>query len=107
MENTAAHELYHQIGSDLEDASKGKMFGSECLKAPNGKALAIYYKGNMVFKLRDEAYNEAMALDGADLFNPGGKRPMNGWVELPYDYAEQWPHFAEEAMAYVRTIEKK
>lgn len=106
MEYSKELELYHQIGDTLPDAKKGKMFGSECLKAPNGKALAIFYKGDMVFKLRGEAYDEAMALDGADLFNPMGKRPMGGWVQLPYHYAEQWPHFAEKAIEYVRTIKK-
>lgn len=98
--------LFFQIGDQLEGAKRSKMFGADCLKAPNGKALAMFYKGDMVFKLRDEPYNEAMALDGADLFNPMGNRPMGGWVQLPGDYAAQWPYFAHHAMEYVKTIQK-
>lgn len=106
METSPAHALFHEIGDALPEVKKGKMFGKECFKAPNGKALAIYFKGEMVFKLTEEAYNEAMALDGAGLFDPMGGRPMGGWVQLPYDYAEKWPHFAAEALEYVKNIKK-
>jgi hypothetical protein len=33
--------LYHHIAESLPEIAKGKMFGAQCLKAPNGKALAI------------------------------------------------------------------
>lgn len=59
----------------------------------------------MVFKLRDEAHSEALSLDGARLFDPSGKgRPMKEWVQLPYDYADQWQRFSIEAMDYVATL---
>ena len=100
----AAKELYDNIGDAMEGAHKGKMFGAECLKAENGKALAFFYHGDMVFKLTGDAYNEAMAYDGAHLFNPMGNRPMGGWVQLPYDYADQWSFFVEQAFAYVSSL---
>lgn len=106
MTTEEAKALFFKIGEGLEGARRSKMFGADCMKAPNGKAWAMFYQGDMVFKLKDEPYNEAMALDGADLFNPMGTRPMGGWVQLPADYADQWPYFAQEALDYVKSIKK-
>ncbi len=33
--------------------------------------------------------------------------PMGDWVQIPYDYAELWPHYAARALEYVRAIVKK
>ncbi len=99
-----AETLYHTIAENLPDARPGKMFGAQCLKAPNGKALAFFYKDEMVFKLPKEAEQEALALDGAHYFNPMDDRPMNGWVQLSYHYAARWPEFAEQALEYVKTL---
>lgn len=35
---TKAEELYHEIASQIPNATKGSMFGALCLKAPNNKA---------------------------------------------------------------------
>lgn len=102
-----AETLYHNIAESLPDAKPGKMFGAQCLKAPNGKALAFFYKDEMVFKLTGEAAEEALALDGAHYFNPMGDRAMNGWVQVSFHYAERWPEFAEAALAYVRGLDGK
>ena len=80
------------------------MFGKECIKAVNGKALAIFYDDDMVFKLKDGAYDDAMALDEAAVFEPTAGRPMNGWVQLPSGYLDQWSAFAEAAREYVATL---
>ena len=101
-----AETLYHQIAAELPDATESKMFGAKCLKAPNGKALALYYKECMVFKLRGDAADEALSLDGAQMFTPMEGRPMNGWIQVPFDYADRWKGLAEEALAYVREIVK-
>ncbi len=101
-----AETLYHQIASELPDAVESKMFGAKCLKAPNGKALAFYRKECMVFKLTGAAAEEALSLDGAQMFNPMEGRPMNGWIQVPFDYADRWKGMAEEALAYVREIKK-
>lgn len=56
----------------------------------------------MVFKLTGDAFNEAFSLDGAQLFDPSGKkRPMKEWVQVPFDYSDNWEKFAREAMKYV------
>ena len=101
---TTAQELYHQIAAELPDAKEGKMFGALCIKAPNGKAVAMFWKDCMVFKLRGEAEKEAMSLDGVGLFNPMGNRPMGGWVQVPWDYSDRWREFGQAAMDYVRTL---
>ncbi|MEO6102307.1 MAG: hypothetical protein ABIP44_01545 [Pseudoxanthomonas sp.] len=99
-----AETLYHQIAEALPDAKAGKLFGAQCLKAPNGKALAFFYKEEMVFKLTGEAEQEALALDGAHYFNPMDDRPMNGWVQVAFHYADRWLEFAEAALGYVRGL---
>ncbi len=97
----SAKEKFDQLAYALPDCKPGKMFGKECIKAANGKALAIFFEDHMVFKLKDEAYDDAMALDGASIFAPAKDRPMKGWVQLPFDYVDQWDHFAEAASEYV------
>lgn len=97
-------EKYMEIANGLTDAKQGKMFGALCLKAANGKALAMFYKDHMVFKLDGEAYDEAMSLDGASLFDPMGGRPMKAWVQVPFDYAAQWEGFMRSALEFVREL---
>jgi len=56
----------------------------------------------MVFKLTGEFHQDALSLDGAELFDPSGKnRPMKEWVQVPFDYIEQWKSFAKQAATYV------
>lgn len=96
--------LYHQIADSTPDAVKGKMFGAQCIKAPNGKAAAMYYKGEMVFKLTGDAAAEALSLDGAHMFNPMGDRPMNGWIQVPFHYADRWPQYAALSVEFAKTL---
>ncbi len=97
-------ELFHQIAEETPDARPGKMFGALCLKAGNGKAAAMFWKDNMVFKLTGEDELEARSLDGTSTFNPMGTKPMNGWIQVPFDYADKWQAFAVSALAYVSTL---
>lgn len=101
-----AEMLYHEIAAGLGDAKESKMFGAKCLKAPNGKALALYWHECMVFKLDGETTSDALSLDGAHQFTPAEGRPMNGWIQVPFDYADRWKEFAEAALEYVRAIQK-
>jgi hypothetical protein len=54
----------------------------------------------MVFKLPVEAERkEALALDGAHLFDPSGMgRPMKEWVVVPSAHTAEWPRLAELAV---------
>lgn len=102
-----AETYYHQIAAELEGAVESKMFGAKCLKAANGKALALYYQECMVFKLTAEPASAALSLDGAQMFTPAAERPpMNGWIQVPFVYADQWKAFAEAAFAYVSALQK-
>ena len=102
-----AHEKFEDIANKLTDCTLGRMFGKECIKAGNGKALALFFQDNMIFKLKDEAYDEAMALDDATIFEPSPGRPMTGWVQLSSGYLYQWSEFAEDARVYVAALPPK
>tara|TARA_R110002050_G_scaffold141251_2_gene266341 strand:+ start:45059 stop:45382 length:324 start_codon:yes stop_codon:yes gene_type:complete len=94
-------QLYYSICESVSDAAKSQLFGKPCFKV-GGKAFVCFFQNEMVFKLNGEAHSEALSLDGAQLFDPSGKkRPMKEWVQVPFEYANQWPNFAESAMKYV------
>ena len=103
---TLAEEKFWEIAEALPDAKKSKMFGQVCIKAPNGKAVCMYYNKNDTFvvKLTGEILDEALNLPNVELFNPMGKRPMGGWAEMSYDYSDKWMGFAEASMEYVKTL---
>ncbi len=78
------------------------MFGKPCFKFDK-KAFVCFYQNEMVFKLTGMVHKEALSLNGAQLFDPSGKkRPMKEWVQVPFDYAEKWSKFAEEALKYIK-----
>ena len=92
---------FHSTGSSIEGAEKSQMFGKPCYKL-NKKAFVCFFHGDMVFKLTEEAHRDALSLDGAKLFDPSGKgRAMKEWVQVPFEYADQWPGFAQSAANYV------
>ncbi len=103
---TPAQELFHKISGETPDAKEGKMFGALCIKAPNGKAAVIFKDDTMIFKLDGASAKEAMSLDGAKIFAPMEDRPMNGWIQLSYDYSDKWKGFAEHAMTFVKALKK-
>lgn len=100
----AAEEFFYEIVASLPDAKLSKMFGALCFKAPNGKAAAMYWKGDMVFKLTGEDEKEALSLDGASYFDPMGNRPMQGWVQIPYHYKDRWKEFAKKSLGLAKTL---
>lgn len=93
--------LYIEIGQGLENAVQSQMFGKPCFKI-NGKAFTCFFQNEMVFKLTGEAHQEALGLDGSQMFDPSGRnRPMKEWVQVPADYSDKWAGFATEAVDYV------
>ncbi|UTW66337.1 hypothetical protein KFE94_17055 [bacterium SCSIO 12643] len=98
---TEAEELFYTTGSQIQDSIKSQMFGKPCFKIGK-KAFVCFFNDCMVFKLTDQMHAEALSLDGAELFDPSGKnRPMKEWVQVPYDYKDEWLKFAHSAVAYV------
>ena len=60
----------------------------------------------MVFKLSGKIHDDALSLNGSQLFDPSGKRrPMKEWVQVSFEYKDKWEKYAKEALKYV--TEKK
>ena len=79
---------FDEIADDIlaanGDVERAEMTGMPSPRQ-NGKLFADLWKDSMAFKLPDEAARErALALDGAALFDPGGRgRPFKEWVAVP------------------------
>ena len=94
---------YFAIGQKLEDAESSQLFGKPCFKI-NGKAFVCFFQKEMVFKLTGDIHQEALSLDGSQLFDPSGKkRPMKEWVQVPFIHQDKWMKFAKEALQYVKS----
>ena len=94
-------ELADDLASRYDDVELGKMMGMPCVKYA-GKLKAGYWPaaGAMTFKLVDPAERDAaLALPGAEIFDPSGRRPMRQWVAVPVEHAKEWPRLTERALA--------
>jgi hypothetical protein len=97
---------YDEIADDLaaRDPSieLGQMMGMPCVKAGGKMVVGYESSGEMVFKLTDASHHEqALALDGAKLFDPSGKgRPFKEWVQVPYAHADEWAGLATIAVKH-------
>ena len=93
-------ELVDAVTERHPDVAPGKMFGMPCLKRANGKVVAGFWKdGGITVKLVDEtARADALALPGADLFDPGMGRKMREWVHVPATQAGEWERLVERAL---------
>jgi hypothetical protein len=92
-------EIADELVAENSDVQLGQMMGMPCIKC-GGKLIAGIWDEEMVFKLPDEGVREqALALDGAHLFDPGGRnRPFKEWVQVPAAHMNEWPRFADEAL---------
>ena len=79
---------------------ESKMFGMPCLKRENGKVVAGHWKdGGLTVKLTDEtAREQALALPGVELFDPGMGRVMKEWVLVPKALSDTWMRLVEQAI---------
>jgi hypothetical protein len=74
------------------------MFGMPCLKRDTGKVVAGQWHGGITVKLTDAAQREqALALPGAALFDPGMGRVMKEWVHVPATQSAHWLALVEGA----------
>ena len=98
-----ARERFDEIVDDVlaqnADVELTQMMGMPALKK-NGKLWVGLWKDEMVFKLTDEAaHAETLALDGAHLFDPGGRgRPFKEWVAVPPAHEGRWAQLAERVL---------
>src|SRR5438105_15464491 len=102
-----SQKTYEAIAASLADegAVASQMFGMPTLKI-NGKAFAGLYEDAMTFKLTGETHKRALALKGAELFEPMKGRPMKEWVQVPATHTKEWGTLASDAMGYVAKLKK-
>jgi len=94
------HAAYAAIGEALAERGvvSSAMFGMPALKH-DGKAFAGLFGDAMVFKLSGASHVEALALGGAELFDPSGMgRPMKAWVVVPPAHRKRWAGLADQAL---------
>ncbi|MEI6091239.1 MAG: hypothetical protein WCR42_12360 [bacterium] len=104
---TPAEEYFYQLVDEIPDVQLGKMFGTLCMKTPNGKAAAMFWRDDIVVKLNDDFLHEVISFEGAKLFAPMDGRPMKEWVQIPYAYKDRWKEFALIAVESVKLLKKK
>ena len=97
-----ALDAMYAIGDDLEDRGvvRGKMFGVPSLKA-GGKVLCSAWGDALVVKLPPSTLADALALSGAEHFDPAAGRPMKEWAQVPYSHRKRWHVFVEASLGYV------
>ena len=100
---TKAEKLFHQIAQELPNAKEGKAFGVFCIKASNGKLVALFWKNNLMFKLNKEDEKEALSLKGSHQGTHiyASDRTMKGWVKVPFSHSSKWEEFAIKSIAHV------
>ena len=104
---TKAEALFVQLIDEIPEAKPGKMFGALCMKTPNGKSGAMFWRDHLVVKLIGHNLDEALALDGTKPFEPMEGKVMGGWVQIPYDYRDEWKKFAQVSVEGVSQLEVK
>ena len=104
---TKAEELFSQLTAEIPKATLSKMFGAPCMKTPNGKSGAMFWRDHLVVKLIGHNLDEALSLDGTRPFEPMEWRIMGGWIQIPYDYRDQWKKFAEISVEGASLLEAK
>jgi hypothetical protein len=81
-------------------ARPSRMFGAPCVKRETGKVAFCSWQGGVVLEFVDEsARSEALALDGAELFDPGLGRRMKEWALVPSAHSAHWAGPAERSLA--------
>lgn len=97
MESDDPLSAFRSAGEVVPGAMESKSFGAPCFKV-GSKVFCWFFDAEMVFKLDPADVPEALSYDGARLFDPSGKgKPMKAWVQLPFEYAEEWPDWARRA----------
>lgn len=104
---TPPEEFFIELTKEIPDAKAGKMFSALCMKMPNGKCGAMFWRDHIVVKLKGGILSEVTSLDGVRVFEPMEDRPMKGWIQVPFEHKSSWLRFAEASANLVRSIEKK
>ena len=100
-----AVEQFDLLVSELGDPGivRGRMMGRPILSR-GGTMFACLNGDSLALKLGagTPEHTGALAVPGAELFDPGGKRrPFQDWVSLPLGAAAEWAPLASCAVAFV------
>jgi hypothetical protein len=99
-EPSRLEEIAAQFDAE-QDVVQGIWFGTPCLKA-GGKVFVVQREGDLALKLKGKAHAEALAVEGAHLFDPQRKgHLMKAWVQVPAAQSAMWPRFAQMAYRWV------
>ena len=104
---TEAELFFTELLKEIPEVKPGKMFGSLCMKTPNGKACAMLWHDNIVVKLEGASFADALGLEGAKVFEPMEGRPMKEWVQIPFIHADKWKRFVLKSVSSVAILKKK
>ncbi len=104
---TKAEIFFNDLTKEIPNVTPGKMFGALCMKTPNGKSAAMFWKDHIVVKLHGDSLKEAMNLDGTKQFEPMVGRPMREWIQIPFTYKEMWKKFAMTSSESINALKKK
>lgn len=97
-------ELVDDLSRRYAGTGPGKMFGVPCLKRNGKMAACLWRDGGIAVKLVDEADRTgALALEGAELFDPGMGRRMREWVHVPAAHAGRWESLLERSLETLPT----
>ena len=102
-----AEEYFNSLVGDFPEGAPGKMFGALCMKLPNGKAAAMFWKNFLVVKLPEKEREGALKLKGAQLFDPMDGRPMKEWVQVPFDHKSKWKELMASSVKFTKSIPSK
>jgi hypothetical protein len=103
---TDAEMFFKELTEQIEDVKPGKMFGSLCMKTPNGKSAAMIWKDHLVVKLKGNFLIEALNLSGAKIFEPMEGRPMKEWVQIPFIHKDRWKEYTLLSIKSVKGLPK-
>jgi TfoX/Sxy family transcriptional regulator of competence genes len=99
VESQRYEDLVAEVTARHGDVSPGQMFGMPCLKRAGKVVAGLWKDGGLTVKLTDEAAREeALALPGAELFDPGMGRRMREWVLVPAEQSDRWDELVERAL---------
>ena len=81
------------LSNEIPGIKPGKMFGALCMKTAQGKSAAMFWRNNIVVKLNEVQMGEAMKLKGSKLFEPMERKAMKEWLQIPFEYKDQWKNY--------------
>jgi hypothetical protein len=92
-------------GPDQSHFTRQKAFGRDGLML-DGKAVLCSDPDGVVFRVGPDHEPEALAVPGAKAWTPMPGRGPKGWIVVPPSSASAWPHLADLAVGFVRSLKK-